>query len=190
MAIDSAISEPADSDGGRSGKEELSELYGERYWLHFWLRVWVMIIVAGAVFGSLQFPIAGTVAGAFIAAFLAPPFVMSAVILTWACWLSRLAVLTAAAAGAATGVFATAMTWDSVFAMEFEIALVWAGFIGGLGGVFGGAIYMRRYPLPRTGESTKEQDIWRYSLRDLFVRFTVVSMLVAGWCLFLSELLK
>jgi len=105
------------------------------------------------------------------------------VIVTWAFWLTRITVLMAALAGSSTGFVATALTWDSILLMEYRTSLMLATIIGALGGGAGAGLQWRKYRRERASDASNIASTWRYSLRELFFRFMIVTAVIASWTL-------
>jgi hypothetical protein len=156
-----------------------------------WLVAWFGITLAGGVFGLIAGFIIGGLAGFVIAANFAIPFVITFALLTWAFWLSRYSFLAAAIAGAFTGIVSTATVWDPIFNTDYNLSIALAGCIGSIGGGFYTFLYQRRRSEPFEQDSHEFEDVhWQYSLRDLFLRFTVVTALIACWSFVFARALK
>lgn len=164
----------------------LIELPANRtFWPGFWITSWLSTIFAGGVFGIVvSVPndageiAAGFIIGTMISAIYAVPVVATFSALTRTLWLSRFAVAMAAKSGACTGVLATLMVGNSVGFEKGQMML--AACIGGAVTGLGTFVYWRRFRLP-IDSTPPGRDSWQFSLQDLFVRFTIVSVLVALW---------
>src|SRR5262245_568811 len=97
-----------------------------------WTMCLLAIAVAGAIFGSIEGGVAGFIGGGIHGAFYGVPIVLTVAVLTWAFWLSRFIPIMAAAAGCATGILATAISWDTIFSTDYYTAIVLAACIGGI----------------------------------------------------------
>jgi len=153
-----------------------------------WFFAWLGTTVAGAIFGGIAGSAIGLFVGLLIAGFYAVPVVATFAVLTWACWLTRYIVFTAALAGACTGLLSTSMLWDSIFNTDYPSSLVLAGCIGAsISAMFTGYYWSR---LDRSARSDDNRKIgWQFSLRDMFIRFSVVTALIAAWTFALSHYL-
>jgi hypothetical protein len=169
--------QPGDADADERLRRR-NDIVG--YWLGFWFFALTGIAVAGAIFGFCVGYWPGALIGPIAAAFLGAPVLAVAAILLWAFWLSRYAPIVAAAGGAATGVLATALTWsDDVFWLNYPASLALAGVCGAVTPYFMTRSYRRgRAEFLRAAGGDPDQ-AWRFSLRDLFFRFTVVTILIA-----------
>jgi hypothetical protein len=153
------------------------------YWLA-WFVVWFGISLAGSLFGLVVGGMPGLAAGFVIACISGAPIIATAAIVTWASWLLRFHLAGATIAGACTGAISTwivAGPRDNI--SEVAPFVVMAGLMGAVGGGVASYIYLRARPV-------KEVDsiAWQFSLRDLFIRFTVLAALIAVWSLALTAL--
>jgi uncharacterized membrane protein YjjP (DUF1212 family) len=152
-----------------------------------WTMSLVAIVTAGAVFGLIEGGFAGLIVGGIIATMYGVPIVLTIAVLTWAFWLSRFPPIAAAVAGSATGILATAMSWDRIFSTDYYTAIVLAACIGGIvpGVVLAYSVRAYRERNPATGKPDREG--WHFSLADLFWRFTMVAILIAIWSIGLAS---
>jgi hypothetical protein len=58
-----------------------------------------------------------------------------------------------------------------------------AGFLSGGGGGIAAFLYWSSHEWPLQIRQNGDALAWQYSLRDLFLRFTVLSLLIAAWSL-------
>jgi hypothetical protein len=136
--------------------------------------------------------IAGCLIGAIIAACFGLPILLSIAIVSWACWLLPYSYLPAGIAGAVTGAISTAVTWDAILMSDFTIPdFTWAVMTAAC---IGGAVpslatwFFLRWQRQFAQNSDAIRDIhWQYSLRDLFVRFTLIAALVAAWTIAIAK---
>ncbi len=145
----------------------------------FWMVVWSGTVAAGGVFGLLLGSILGLDFGYIIAGLVGIPIVATTAALSWVCWLSRFRIAVACLAGLLTGVVATLPLYGTTRfgdSQAIMLAIV-AGFIGMAGSGSAGAMYWRRGPSSEDASPPR----WQYSLGDLFLRMTVVSVLFAAW---------
>lgn len=156
----------------------------------FWVYAWVGIILAGATFGFFTAFGIGAFPGAVIAGVVSTPFTITCAVLSWALWLTRFSVVFAAIAGACTGAISTVYVWDSLLIMPAETAAFLAAIVGGLGGGGHAYYYSKRHGWPNGSSGLDGQRTWQFSLRDLFLRFTAVSILIALWTALLVKLLR
>jgi hypothetical protein len=146
-----------------------------------WLVACLGTVAAGTVFGMIAGGVFGLCFGPVFAGVFGVPVIVSFAFITWAFWLTRFTVLMAALAGGCTGFIATALTWVSIFETDFPTSLLLASLIGALGGGTSAGWYWTKYPHGHSGNAADDPSAWRYSLRDLFFRFTIVVLLVACW---------
>lgn len=152
----------------------------------FWVNVWVGIILGGATIGFfVGFPI-GSISGAIIFGIISPPFICTSSILSWALWLTRFSLPLAIIAGACSGGFFPILASGM---LEPSLAVV-AAFAGGLFGGLAAYNYSKKYGWPNRSSNANGKSIWQFSLRDLFLRFTAVSILIAVWTALLAKLLR
>jgi hypothetical protein len=155
-----------------------------------WLFAWLGITAAGGLFGLIAGSIPGLFLGPIIAGVFAVPIVLTFALLTWAFWLSRYSFATATLAGASTGIMSAATAWDPVFDLEYIPSMVLAGAIGAtVSGLFTGW-YCHHVGQWNERIHMKSDVIWRYSLSDLFLRFTVVTALIAVWTFLITQFVK
>jgi hypothetical protein len=120
----------------------------------------------------------GFIGGIMIAGVYAIPVVATFAILTWTLWLSRFAVITAAISGACTGILSTSTLAGE--ALDFQLIPI-AGCIGGVVAAFMTGIYSGKLRQWGYGSEVAMGKTWQFSLRDLFVRFTIATALLAAW---------
>ncbi|MFO0788111.1 MAG: hypothetical protein U0805_01550 [Pirellulales bacterium] len=160
-----------------------------------WLLSWAGITVSGGVFGflagilmvieereSIGLTVLGSVAGIIVAAFFGAPVVVNVAVVGWLFWLSRFHRVMPALAGASTGMISTAMLFygnRGLIAYEWQVLAIIAGVIGALGGYVPARWYWRKRVSP--GALHQGSSGWQFSLGDLFVRFTVASVLLLVW---------
>ncbi|HEX2475186.1 MAG TPA: hypothetical protein VHK01_10585 [Lacipirellulaceae bacterium] len=151
----------------------------------FWFIAWLSVTVAGGIFGvivaiadELGFAIIGFIAGIIVAGIYAIPIVATFGILTWTLWLSRFAVVMAAIAGTFTGILSSATLLGDP--LEFE-SIPLAGCIGGVVTACVTGFYWRKLRQWGYGAEVAADSTWQFSLRDLFLRFTIATMILAAW---------
>lgn len=160
-----------------------------------WFLSWAGITVSGGAFGllagillaveereSVGLSLLGGVAGIILAAFIGAPVVINMAIVSWLLWLSRFHRTMSALAGASTGMISTAMLFRgdrSVIAYQWQLLVITAGVIGALGGYAPARWYWSKRI--RAGTPEQGNSGWQFSLGDLFVRFTVASLLLLVW---------
>jgi hypothetical protein len=148
------------------------------------------IALAGGLFGiivclmeELEAAILGFFAGIMIAGVYAIPVLATFGILTWTLWLSRFAVITAAISGACTGVLSTTM-----LGIPSEAELIpLAGCIGGVATACITGIYSTKLRQTRCDSEVAAGSAWQFSLRDLFLRFTIATAILAAWIFALTN---
>jgi hypothetical protein len=154
----------------------------------FWLLVLLGTAAAGGFFGLLAAGGSGILLGTIIAGAIATPVVSSAAILTWAFWLTRFRTIVAAASGACVGVLSTIAIPLPLIFRSFAINYLLAGAIGAVGaGLFAGA-YDIGHSRVLHSDARPGRTAWRFSLRDVFVRFAAISLLLAGWTILITLL--
>lgn len=156
------------------------------FWI-IWFVAWVGITVAGGVFGLIAGSIPGLMMGPILAAVCGVPLVITFALLTWALWLSRFLPVSATLAGACTGIVSTACVWEQSFLINHVPLVLLAGCIGGTVSGFVTYAYWRKRERPSHHIGGDAGVGWQYSLRDLFLRFTVVTVLIAVWSLAIAK---
>ncbi len=148
----------------------------------FWWAAYVGTIMAGGVFGALLAMVEGPgaallglIPGFVFAGMVAIPIHLTVVIMTWALWMSRIRVVSAGIAGGITGVVATQLIPDG----SMDRYVLGAGVIGAMGASAAGA-WADRVSRDRT-KTPSGNRVWQFTLRDLFLRVTVIAMLLAAW---------
>jgi hypothetical protein len=160
--------------------------------LAFWCFAWLGIVLTGAGFGFylgfMRNPIMGLIFGTVFAGIAAFPVLVTVAIATWALWLSRFRLITAGIAGAMT-LFASVkfvempgldfkdLTWIFGRLNGVELAAIISGAVGS--SLFG-------YLFCRGLTPARKNDInslkhWQFSLRDLFVHFTILAVMISLW---------
>jgi hypothetical protein len=157
----------------------------------FWFVTWLSVALAGGLFGIIvcfkeepEAAIFGFIGGIIIAGVYAIPVVATFGILTWTLWLSRFAVITAAIAGACTGILSTATLAGA--ALDFELIPL-AGCIGGGMTACITGIHSRKLRQLEYAADVAAGDTWQFSLRDLFLRFTIATAILAAWMFALTN---
>lgn len=158
------------------------------YWLA-WLIAWLGIALSGGIFGLCLGGGIGFLAGLVIAGVYGLPIIATVAVLTWAFWLMRWQLISATIAGACTGIASTALMVMSVGSpfSEDGLLIFAAGSLGGFGGGIASYIYWQKRSLPAPIRSSIG---WQFSLRDLFLRFTVLAVLIAGWSFAITAIVK
>lgn len=154
----------------------------DRTTITFWTLAWVGTTIAGGVFGLVFGCVVGLIIGSMIAGIYAIPIHATVAILTWAFWLARFRVLTAAFAGGVTGVLTTWLIFDAgIFGSELWITATLAALCGSFG--TGTVCYWHWKATKSEAKIVDGLDDspWQFGLKDLFIRFTVVACLLAGW---------
>lgn len=159
------------------------------YWLA-WLVTWFGIVLAGGVFGMFLAAIPGFVIGAMVAGIYGAPIALTIALLTWALWLTRYQIVAGTVAGVLSGVLSTLfLMLDSASTEEMIGLPLIAGCLGGLGSWLTTFFYQKkRGRFFQPTDSTTAS--WQFSLKDMFVRFTMVSMLAAAWSLAVSYFVR
>jgi hypothetical protein len=148
------------------------------------------VALAGGIFGVvvcfIEEPsavIIGFIGGFIIAAVYAIPVVATFGILTWTLWISRFAVATAAISGACTGILSTANLGP-----PGDSGLVpLAGFIGGVVPAYVTGVYWSKRRQWGYANEVATGSAWQFSLRDLFLRFTIATAVLAAWMFALTR---
>jgi hypothetical protein len=148
--------------------------------LKFWLRAWLGIVLAGVFFGILFVPKGGLESGPMAAASIGLMVVSTIAVLTWAFGLTKFSVLTAVAAGVITGILEMNPFFDCHLVIHSNWDVPLAGFMGGVGGgLFTALHWLQRDESPDSAGTPRPE--WQFSLADLLVRFTIVTLLIAYW---------
>lgn len=173
-------------------RRSLNSNYGDR-WVA-WFFSWLGIALSGGAYGFtigifLAFderpsePVAvvpvALVAGTIVAGAWAALIIVNFTVLTWITGLSRFRLASPSFAGACTGMIAAAWLFrESPWAAWMHWLTLVAGVFGAAGGYLPAARYWRKRKLvePDDGDGR-----WQFSLRDLFLRFTAASVLLACW---------
>lgn len=164
--------------------------------VRFWIAAWLGTVAAGSTFGGLIVGFAllaggpggngsgwvyffgiALFFGAVYAGLVAIPIHVTIAILTWAFWLNRFRLATAAIAGALTGVVATM----SVFPFPNNESAVIAGSLGTIGAAVVGSRHIKRQANQRPTVVTSKKTVWQFTIRDLLVRMTLLAMLLSAW---------
>jgi hypothetical protein len=154
---------------------------------------WLGILLAGGIYGIIiggNEPIFGFIAGIVIAAMFSLPVIVTIGVIVWAFWLNRFQISIAILVGACTGMGSSALITTSGFSGSATAMILLAGLLGGAGGGFVAFLYWSSHDRrPQIGRNNGAP-AWQYSLRDLFLRFTVLSVLVAAWSLAIALIAK
>ncbi len=142
----------------------------------FWLAVWLGTALAGGVFGVVSVGLVGLPFGFVFAGIFGGPVLALAATLAWCFWLSPYRVVTAALAGAATGVVSSAAL-NGGGLVDFSLPL--AGLLGGIGAGTGGALHWRRTKAVGTNVETEKNEPWQFTMGEMFSRMTVFAVLLA-----------
>jgi hypothetical protein len=159
-----------------------------------WLCSWLGIALSGGAYGftigiflafeerasaTVAFALIALVAGTILAALWAALIVVNVTVLAWITGLSRLRRTSPSFAGACTGMIAAVWLFrESTWGGWMHLLTVVAGVFGAAGGYFPAARYWRKRELAEPDALDRR---WQFSLRDLFLRFTVASILLACW---------
>lgn len=153
---------------------------------------WFGILGAGGLYGILiggNEPIFGFVAGIVIAAVVSVPVIISIAVLAWAFWLSRFQIALTTLTGACTGIASsTPFTFEIYPNAAIPLILI-AGCLGGVGGGLAAFMYWSVHTKRLEIRDDDTLGVWQYSLRDLFLRFTVLTILIAAWAAFLAKMI-
>jgi hypothetical protein len=157
----------------------------------FWSIAWLGTAIAGGAFGVLVGlcidggieKIAGMILGLFVgfifAGLCAIPIHLHLAFFMWAFWLSRFRLAMAVLAGGLTGVLATKLAFSF-----YEIAA--AGAIGAIGSGLLAFKYSRAIAFRGQLPEHLKAPVWQFTLRDLFVHFTAVALLISFWTTILT----
>jgi len=159
----------------------------------FWFSVWSGTKVAGGAFGfsvgcwedGLASGVVCQVFGVVLASILGAFTIANVAFVTWCFWLSRFRVVMGFLAGGLTGVIATLSPSSGPPLSASWKVLALAGLFGTLGGGLAGRRCHTREAMPRGFL----QRPWRFTLRDLFIRITVISALLATYAIFIHRIL-
>ena len=158
----------------------------------FWLYIWLGTLLAGGLFGAmlgvlplldgevLDSLVGGLIVGPFVAAEFATPIISSIAVLTWAFWLYRYRVLMAVLGGGATGILATIKLFR-FFPQSMFLLCVVACLFGTVGAGIAVLLHKRWMRSRDTSASGAENQVWQFTLADLFARMTVLAVLFPIW---------
>ena len=153
----------------------------------FWAFAGIGIALGGGALGFLTGCLPGFFVGGSVTGIIGFPFILTFGALSWSCWLTRFSIPMAIVSGACTGIASTFIVGEafSLFPTSGSYFYVYlAGIAAGISCAIGAgistSIYVRRHNCTKFSMRCKRQP-WRFSLSDLFVRFTVVTVLIAGW---------
>ena len=161
------------------------------YELAFWCYAWLGTAVAGGCFGlygHLWGKWLGLFFGFMFAGIAAFPILLTIAIATWGLWLSRFRLFMAALAGGMTGVASmkfvempslnfSDMTWIFGRINLWELA---AAFCGAVACPLFGYLFCRGL-IPRDKNGGDSRKPWQFTLRDLFVHFTILAVAISLW---------
>lgn len=169
--------------------------YGLADSLEFWFLVWFGTSFAGGIFGVLVAGYAvllggqaiggsadvfflgmllGLIYGFVLAGVCSIPILSTTAVLTWAVWISRFRIVSAAIGGGITGITAT-LLFDS---LQLTLPILLAGALGAAGAGLAGRIHDTKMALRL---KVVEHRAWQFTLRDLFLRMTVLATTLALW---------
>jgi len=166
------------SDDPKNGENTKEDPWAFIFWFFVWAGTTVAGGVFGFVFGWLSAGIFGLAFGpiyAGLAGCFGIPTITAVALITWCFWLSRFRVVMGGLAGGLTLV-SMAPPPLGTFAL--------AGLLGTLGGGLAGGWYHSR-----AKSQISQQHRWRFTLRDLFIRVTVISG-VLGACVLADNLVQ
>ena len=185
MSVDNSLKKQRCTESGSAGVDDGSaKVAGARDCFSapvFWLLAWLGTMAAGGVYGALEGGVAGLVVGAILAGIFGIPIGITMAATTWLLWLSRFCVAMSAIAGALTGAAATVVTWESYLRFPLYVSILLASIIGGLGSALGSGLYRARYTRWSVGHRLLTDSCWRFSLRDLLMRVTIVAAPIGAW---------
>lgn len=180
------MAEPLDN----SKADENTSRAGNQARFPFWFPVWGGTVVAGGLFGfliacgtdGLDTAPLGFLFGLVYAGFFGALIIANVAFVTWFLWLSRFRVVMGFLAGGLTGVIAT-LVLASDLSPTMASALIptaWAGLLGALGGGLAGGWSHLRAKAQKLYQ-VAQHNRWRFTLRESFIRVTVVSALLAAY---------
>ena len=168
--------------------------------LLFWFSVWGGTSVAGSVSGflvacsmvggmgvgfleSVAIAFYGAMVGGLLTSVFGALAIANVAIVTWCFWLSRLRLALGSIAGGLSGFLATLMySLDHPPWVETCGISALAGCLGTIGGGLGGHLYGWAKARDRLAQASRQYR-WHFTLRDLFIRVTVISALLAVYVL-------
>ncbi len=180
-----------DESTDNTNTDENTTLPEDQEFLQFWLSVLGGTMTAGGVFGSLFVGVdvggwaatpgffGGVLYGGVVGLFI----IANVAFVTWCFWLSRYRVAMAGLTGGLTGFAAMLIITSDPPAMIAD-GLPWrwfalAGLLGTVGGGLAGHSHHSR-SIARGHWHVSVQHRWRFTLRDLFIRVTVFSVLLTA----------
>jgi hypothetical protein len=162
----------------------------------FWLVAWLAIALSGSLYGLAVLVLLATegpglgvlifffiplIVGFFIAGVFAVPFLLTVAVTTWGLWLSRFRMLAAAIAGGWTGVMAARSVFGHSGGGRWPVdPVALAGIFGAVGCPLLVYLLGRRYFFFKRKNDAPPTP-WQFTLRELFVHFTVLAVLISLW---------
>lgn len=162
----------------------------------FWVSVFGGTTVAGGAFGflagcsggGLEGGIFCSVAGVVFASMYGGFTIVNVAFVTWCFWLSRFRVVMGGLAGGLTGVLSTPSLSSGVSLIGSWKWLALAGLLGTLGGGLAGG-WCHSRAKARGLDQVSQQHRLRFTLRDLFIRVTAISALLAAYVFVVNRFL-
>jgi hypothetical protein len=158
----------------------------------FWFLAWLGTVFSGAIYpasGNLlafQMTEALTVLviGGVLIGLCATPIMLTVAIATWALWLTRFRMYTASLAGGLSCAIAavTFLNATHTYLSDGWKLIAIEALTGGIGCPL--ILYLlgrRMFSLNRRAKATKTP--WQFTMKDLFVHFTVLALLISLWSL-------
>ncbi len=157
--------------------------------LYFWPSAWLGTMIGCGIFGFVlaehryggEYCLFCAVVGVFIASTLGVPIHLAMAGMGWMTWTSRYRVVLAALAGGLTCAFAICWAFpdaDLPFLFGDRVMLLGVG-MGTVGGAAGG-IFQQVFCEPRSQRRRAEdKSVWQFTLRDLFLRTTILAILLS-----------
>jgi hypothetical protein len=171
--------------------------------LVFWVFAWLGTALSGSVFGAMimvfeliRKQMLLGIFGVFIAiligfvfaAIFAIPFVFTIAVATWAFWLTKFRMIAASLAGGVTGVIAAGAVFGGPhpFWLSAQPQVVLAGIVGAIGCPLFIYLFGRRTFFGDHKPSSPKMP-WQFTLRDLFIHFTALAVLMSLWTWFFTS---
>jgi hypothetical protein len=160
------------------------------YELAFWCCAWLGATIAGSFYAGYCGVSGSSLAGFFLgfafAGMTAFPILLTAAVITWALWLSRFRLIMATLAGAIIGLASAKMpsmnnfsdmTW--IFGRVGSSDIVPVFFVAVACPL--SSFFCCRKLRPRLEGQSENGQRWQFSLRDLFVHFTILAVFISLW---------
>jgi hypothetical protein len=183
--------------------QDLSELKSTENFV-FWIYAWLGTALSGSAYGLLVMIMGSLQAGALLgilgsfpamilgfvlAGFITIPFLVTIAIATWALWLNRFRIIAASILGGWTGIIAITSVSNSPIpsTMGFRPEAILAGIVGAVSCPLFIYLLGRRIFFAEK-KRNEPKTPWQFTLRDLFVHFTALAVLISLWTSYFASM--